>query len=217
MHAFMVEMASVMYVRATEEYTELCRQLPKNQRRVEVVEGLIEACGLGKGMKVVDVVPASRKELERFHGRTYLEALESPPEDEDELEDFGLVDDCPVFDGMLLYGLLTAGGALMAAKAVADGSFLRAIWWHGGRHHARWDSAAGFCYVNDIALACDVLADRLGRVLYLDLDAHHGDGVEEAFFTTSKVMTVSFHHFSRVRKLATYPLSTLLYRIRSSA
>lgn len=71
-----------------------------------------------------------------------------------------------------------------------------AINWFGGWHHAQRDTAAGFCYVNDCVLAILELRKDYDRVLYVDLDLHHGDGVEEAFAATSKVFTVSFHKFS---------------------
>ncbi|TVU26304.1 hypothetical protein EJB05_28843, partial [Eragrostis curvula] len=62
-------------------------------------------------------------------------------------------------------------------------------------HHACRGKASGFCYVNDIVVAVGVLLDRFRRVLYVDIDAHHGDGVEEAFLTNPQVMTLSFHQY----------------------
>jgi acetoin utilization deacetylase AcuC-like enzyme len=70
-----------------------------------------------------------------------------------------------------------------------------AINWAGGLHHAKKAEASGFCYVNDIVLAILELLKYHARVLYIDIDIHHGDGVEEAFYTTDRVMTVSFHKF----------------------
>ena len=68
-----------------------------------------------------------------------------------------------------------------------------ALNWAGGWHHARRDSASGFCYVNDIVLAIHRLQAAFKRVMYVDLDVHHGDGVEDAFSSTDKVMTLSIH------------------------
>ena len=68
-----------------------------------------------------------------------------------------------------------------------------AINWSGGWHHAKRDSAAGFCYVNDVVLAIHRLQAAFKRVMYVDLDVHHGDGVEDAFSFTDKVMTMSIH------------------------
>ncbi len=70
-----------------------------------------------------------------------------------------------------------------------------AINWAGGLHHAKKAEASGFCYVNDIVLAILELLKYHQRVLYVDVDIHHGDGVEEAFYTTDRVMTVSFHKY----------------------
>ena len=70
-----------------------------------------------------------------------------------------------------------------------------AVNWSGGLHHAKKMEASGFCYVNDIVLAILELLKYHPRVLYIDIDIHHGDGVEEAFYTTDRVMTVSFHKF----------------------
>lgn len=70
-----------------------------------------------------------------------------------------------------------------------------AINWGGGLHHAKKGEAYGFCYINDIVICILELLKVFPRVLYIDIDVHHGDGVEEAFFTTNRVMTVSFHEF----------------------
>ena len=67
--------------------------------------------------------------------------------------------------------------------------------WSGGFHHAKKSEASGFCYVNDIVLCILELLKFYPRVLYLDIDVHHGDGVEEAFYNTNRVMSVSFHEF----------------------
>jgi len=70
-----------------------------------------------------------------------------------------------------------------------------AVNWAGGLHHAKKSEASGFCYVNDIVLGILELLRYHSRVLYIDIDVHHGDGVEEAFYTTDRVMTVSFHKY----------------------
>lgn len=70
-----------------------------------------------------------------------------------------------------------------------------AINWSGGLHHAKRQEASGFCYVNDCVLAILELLKKHQRVLYIDIDVHHGDGVEEAFFTSDRVLTCSLHKF----------------------
>lgn len=75
------------------------------------------------------------------------------------------------------------------------GSYDIAINWSGGLHHAKKQGASGFCYVNDLVLSILELLKFHPRVLYVDVDVHHGDGVEEAFYTCDRVFTVSFHKF----------------------
>jgi histone deacetylase 1/2 len=84
---------------------------------------------------------------------------------------------------------------LAAAQRIASGSTDIAVNWAGGLHHAKKSEAAGFCYVNDIVLGILELLRTFPRVLYVDIDCHHGDGVEEAFYTTDRVMTASLHRF----------------------
>ena len=76
-----------------------------------------------------------------------------------------------------------------------EGSSDVVINWAGGLHHAKKSEASGFCYVNDCVLGILELLKQHQRVLYIDIDVHHGDGVEEAFYTTNRVMTTSFHKF----------------------
>ena len=83
------------------------------------------------------------------------------------------------------------GGAVRLNEGGSD----IVINWAGGLHHAKKSEASGFCYVNDCVLAILELLKQHQRVLYIDIDIHHGDGVEEAFYTTNRVMTASFHKF----------------------
>jgi len=82
-----------------------------------------------------------------------------------------------------------------AAQRINTGAADIAINWAGGLHHAKKREASGFCYINDIVLGILELLRTFPRVLYIDIDCHHGDGVEEAFYTTDRVMTCSFHKF----------------------
>jgi histone deacetylase 1/2 len=86
---------------------------------------------------------------------------------------------------------LSSGGAVRLNEKSSD----VVINWAGGLHHAKKSEASGFCYVNDCVLAILELLKQHQRVLYIDIDIHHGDGVEEAFYTTNRVMTASFHKF----------------------
>ena len=87
------------------------------------------------------------------------------------------------------------GGASLLNSRSAD----IVLNWAGGMHHAKKAEASGFCYVNDIVLAILELLKVHARVLYVDIDIHHGDGVEEAFYLTVRVMTVSFHKVVKER------------------
>lgn len=100
-----------------------------------------------------------------------------------------------MFDGLFPFCQASAGGSIGAAVKLNRGDFDIAINWAGGLHHAKKSEASGFCYVNDIVLGILELLKVHKRVLYVDIDVHHGDGVEEAFYTTDRVMTVSFHKF----------------------
>jgi histone deacetylase 1/2 len=103
--------------------------------------------------------------------------------------------DCPVFDGQFEYCRMYSGGSVDGAAALARGDADVCLNWSGGMHHAKKAEASGFCYVNDIVLAILELLKTHARVLYIDIDIHHGDGVEEAFYLTDRVMTVSFHKY----------------------
>ncbi len=83
------------------------------------------------------------------------------------------------------------GGAVRLNQGASD----IVINWAGGLHHAKKSEASGFCYVNDCVLAILELLKQHQRVLYIDIDIHHGDGVDEAFYTSNRVMTCSFHKF----------------------
>jgi len=106
-----------------------------------------------------------------------------------------LGEDCPVFDNLFEFCQIYAGGTLDAARRLNHKSCDIAINWAGGLHHAKKCEASGFCYINDLVLGILELLKYHARVLYIDIDVHHGDGVEEAFYFTDRVMTVSFHKY----------------------
>jgi len=101
--------------------------------------------------------------------------------------------ECPVFREMYDYAALACGATLQGAALVTDGQADVAFNPSGGYHHAGPEMAAGFCYINDVGLACQVLAEQGKRVLFLDVDVHHGDGVQNFFYDRSDVMTMSLH------------------------
>uniref|UniRef100_A0A6P8I495 Histone deacetylase n=1 Tax=Actinia tenebrosa TaxID=6105 RepID=A0A6P8I495_ACTTE len=184
----------------SEDYVNLCDKLPKVQGRASLTTSLIEAYGLLEDRNISIIPPkrASINELTGFHSNEYIECLKnySDLDDEDEINQFGLGYDCPMFEDVFKTISAIAGGTIVAAEALKSGQANVAINWQGGWHHAQRDEAAGFCYVNDIVLGILKLREKFNRVLYVDLDLHHGDGVEDAFSFTPRVMTVSFHKYA---------------------
>ncbi|PQE20297.1 putative histone deacetylase protein [Rutstroemia sp. NJR-2017a BBW] len=144
--------------------------------------------------------PATRHEMTQFHTDEYIDFLQRvTPDNMDsfakEQGKYNVGDDCPVFDGLFEFCGISAGGSMEGAARLNRGKCDIAINWAGGLHHAKKSEASGFCYVNDIVLGIIELLRFKKRVLYIDIDVHHGDGVEEAFYTTDRVMTVSFHKY----------------------
>ncbi|KAM3138797.1 hypothetical protein pb186bvf_009176 [Paramecium bursaria] len=103
--------------------------------------------------------------------------------------------DNPQFPGLYNFCQLSAGASIDAAHLLIKKDAEIAINWSGGLHHAKKREASGFCYINDIVIGILELLRVYQRVLYIDIDVHHGDGVEEAFLLTNRVMTLSFHQY----------------------
>jgi len=180
-------------------YEKLCGLVSVHAGRDALLYSLIDACGLTRHMRIVSPPSATAKHLESFHSCDYIKALKSPHEHSDaELQSFGLGDDAEVFPGLWDYCLAVSGASIQCASLLLRGEVDVAINWGGGRHHARKAQAGGFCYANDAVLAaCHLIrAGRKQRILYIDIDVHHGDGVVEAFYCTNRVFTVSFHKFA---------------------
>lgn len=103
--------------------------------------------------------------------------------------------DCPPVEGLMEHSIATASGTLMGAVLLNSGDVDVAVHWGGGMHHAKCGECSGFCYVNDIVLGIVELLRCHDRVLYVDIDMHHGDGVDEAFCQSDRVFTLSLHKF----------------------
>jgi len=140
--------------------------------------------------------PAARAALEKFHTPAYLDELQRAAAGDLRVEGLHMglgTPDTPVFRDLWDYAVGAAGASLAAADLILAGKTRAVFTPWGGFHHAMPEKAAGFCYINDVALACMRLADAGKRVLYLDVDAHHGDGVQTAFYQRQDVMTISLH------------------------
>jgi acetoin utilization protein AcuC len=139
---------------------------------------------------------ASVAELKQFHTAHYLEEIQRAAKGDLTVEGLRMgfgEPDTPVFKNMFECGAWACGAGFTAADLLLQGRADIAFNLLGGFHHAFPDRAAGFCYLNDVALACMKLAGAGKRVLYLDVDAHHGDGVQAAFYGRKDVMTISLH------------------------
>ncbi len=153
------------------------------------------------GALVVDPRPATRDELLTFHTEFYLEIVERLSHGEEirgsDLFGFSLAGDNPIYEGMYEAALLSTGASVQAAELIADGVVPRAFAPAGGLHHAASGHASGFCIFNDPVVAINALRKRGLRVCYVDIDAHHGDGVQNAFYRDADVMTISIHEGPR--------------------
>ncbi|MBT8446177.1 MAG: acetoin utilization protein AcuC [Gammaproteobacteria bacterium] len=142
--------------------------------------------------------PAPVAKLLRFHDRAYVDAVQHAGRVTGEVRErfaLGTLEN-PLFPGLFERAATTVGGSILAARLALENGV--AFHPSGGTHHGRRDRASGFCYFNDPVFAILTLLDAgCERVLYVDLDAHHGDGVEDAFAAETRVMTVSIHEENR--------------------
>lgn len=161
---------------------------------------LVLSYELHKKMEIYRPHKAYPVELAQFHSADYVEFLHRITPDTQhmftkELIRYNMGEDCPVFENLFEFCQIYAGGTIDAAHRLNNQSCDIAINWSGGLHHAKKCEASGFCYINDLVLGILELLKHHARVLYIDIDVHHGDGVEEAFYFTDRVMTVSFHKY----------------------
>lgn len=171
---------------------------PMKPVRLRLTYELIRELGLAKlpGSTVVEARKASEKEILLFHTNEYLRVLKEansgiiPVDGPAHGLGFG---DNPVFNGVYDWSCYSTGASVQAASLVASGEIDTAFNIAGGLHHAMPGRASGFCYINDAVVAIKHLVSLGKRVAYVDIDAHHGDGVEYAFYDTDRVLTVSLH------------------------
>jgi acetoin utilization protein AcuC len=171
---------------------------PMRMERLGLTWRLMQAYGLTAlpGVTVLEPQPAAEDDITAFHSRDYLDVLKAADSGREPPASaaYGLgAGDNPVFPGLWQAARLVADGSLRAAELVARGEVQRAFHFAGGLHHALPDRASGFCYVNDAVLAILRLRAHGLRVAYVDIDAHHGDGVQYAFYSDPNVLTISTH------------------------
>lgn len=185
------------------DHYELSPGHPLKPARVSNSVALMREYGLlSDGMaQLVAAEPASERDVLLVHSPEYVEAVRSASADPAYFRPtMGLgTSDNPVFAGMHDVSLLICGGAIVGLERVLSGSSLRTFNIAGGLHHAHRARAAGFCVYNDpaVAIANALVAHPGVRVMYVDIDAHHGDGVEEAFREDARVLTLSIHESGR--------------------
>jgi acetoin utilization protein AcuC len=171
---------------------------PFKVQRFRLAYELIDSYGLTKlpGTELRNPAAATEGDILTFHSPGYLAKLKEFSSSDQPRADFryGLGDmENPVFKGLYDWACLSVGGTVEAARLVSEGGYGIAFNLAGGWHHAHRSKASGFSYLNDSVIAINRLIEKGKRVVYLDLDAHHGDGVQEAFYDTDRVLTISIH------------------------
>jgi acetoin utilization protein AcuC len=171
---------------------------PLKVERLQLTMDLIKAYGLGRSPDLpwVEAQKADERDLLAIHSQEYLDILkaansgQAPPK----AWEYGLGSgDNPVFSGVYDWSLMVTGATLESIRQVRENNRQIAFNIAGGLHHAMRSRAAGFCYLNDPAIGIARMIQDGLRVVYLDIDVHHGDGVQDAFYHTDQVLTISLH------------------------
>ena len=168
--------------------------------RVRMTHSLVVTYGLNEQLDIYRPRMITQEEMTKFHSDDYVHFLRNTTPDNmheflTQLQRFNVGEDCPLFDGLYDYCQLYTSGSVGGAVRLNNNQNDIVINWSGGLHHAKKGEASGFCYINDCVLCILELLKKHPRVLYIDIDIHHGDGVEEAFYTSDRVMTCSFHKY----------------------
>ncbi len=168
---------------------------PLHPLRWDLTWALATELGVLDAYDVLVPDQADDRTLQWVHTPGYIAAVRAASSSVPMSVGHGLgTDDNPIFPGMHDNAALIAGGSVDAARAIATGQVDRAVNFCGGLHHAMPDRASGFCVYNDAALGIRAMLDAgVQRVAYIDVDAHHGDGVQAAFYDEPRVLTVSLH------------------------
>lgn len=167
---------------------------PFTQARLSMLVDLLQT--LGHDIKPIAAPLATRAEILSIHAEAYVAVMEALDRGESrpEAESFGLgTADNPLFPDMDLAARWLVGGTLHGARLLLDGGAQRVLQLGGGLHHAQAGRAAGFCLYNDLAVAIQAMVDQGWYVAYLDIDLHHGDGVQNLFYDNDHVLTISLH------------------------
>jgi acetoin utilization protein AcuC len=167
---------------------------PFNPIRIAILLDLLKELGLLGEITQPETIPVEK--VYEIHEKKYVDAVEALSHGDHSIdaEVFGLGNiDNPVVPGMAEAARCQAGGTLLGAQMLIQNKAEKVLQMGGGFHHAHSAMASGFCIYNDLALAIKNMTDAGWHVAYLDIDVHHGDGVQEIFYSNDKVMTISFH------------------------
>ncbi|MFW9962740.1 MAG: acetoin utilization protein AcuC [Candidatus Sifarchaeia archaeon] len=181
------------YSNALLEY-EFKKDHPLKPDRLKLTYLLSKHLGLLDNVKEIEPTLATRDDLELFHSSEFIDAVVESGTNNNIYPHYGLgTADNPIFPLIHETGARYVGATLDAMRAIIDGAS-NAFCISGGLHHAHRNAASGFCTYNDIAIAINMLhKKKKSRVLYFDFDAHHGDGVQNAFYRSKEVLTISVH------------------------
>ncbi|MFW9891427.1 MAG: acetoin utilization protein AcuC [Candidatus Thorarchaeota archaeon] len=173
---------------------EFKKDHPLKPDRLKLTYLLSKELGLIDKVKEIEPTLATREELELFHTPEYIDAVEDSGINNNPHPQFGLgTSDNPIFPQIHDTGARYVGATLNAMKEIIDGAS-NAFCISGGLHHAHQSEASGFCIYNDVVIAIKLLQKKRNvKILYFDLDAHHGDGVQNAFYRSKDVLTISVH------------------------
>lgn len=147
-------------------------------------------------IQVIKPEPLPFEQLTLFHDSEYLGLLQAASSKAFAFEMLGCglgTDENPVIEGIFTLASLSAGATYRGAELLAQDDFTLAFNVFGGFHHAGRSHAEGFCYINDVGIALSYLIDRGVKVACIDLDAHHGNGVQDAFYNDNRILKISFH------------------------
>lgn len=171
---------------------------PFNQQRIKMTLDLLKYANAINDEQIIEPKMATDDEIASVHDPTFIDAVKKAGEgklDKDSALSWGLgTEDTPIFPNMHEASALIVGGTLLAAEKVMEGEVKHALHLGGGLHHGFRGKAAGFCVYNDCSVAIEYIRKKYdAKVLYIDTDAHHGDGVQFTFYDDPNVCTVSIH------------------------